>query len=320
MNLLVTGGSGFIGSHFVRSAIDRGHSVKNIDCLTYASLGETLSDLNSQNYSFSQIDVSNFEELNRIDFSEFDYIVHFAAESHVDRSISSPRNFIDTNIIGTFNVLEKLKSSPRSKMLYISTDEIYGSIDHGSWDESCPIEPRSPYSASKASGELLCNSYRITFGLDIVITRTCNNFGPYQNPEKLIPKTIINALQNRTIPVYGDGLNKREWIFVKDNIEAIFQIISAKSIKNHIYNIGGYEIDNISLVHKILGLMSASKDLIKFVKDRLGHDFRYSLDDSLFQKEFNKIYFNEFEANLRETVVWYGHNMDWVNKISEKVK
>lgn len=248
--------------------------------------------------------------------SEHDVIINFAAESHVDRSISNPRPFLDTNIFGVYTILESIKKFNK-KLIQISTDEVFGSLKQGSANEQYCLNPSSPYSSSKASAELIGNSYHITYDLDIIITRCTNNFGPRQFPEKLIPKVILLAGQNKKIPIYGNGTNIRDWIFVDDHCEAIQNILlNGKSGES--YNISAEnEIDNVTIVKKILSLMDKSEDLIEFVEDRPGHDFRYSLDSSKIRTELKWAQKTNFEEGLKKTVNWYISNQHWCKDLNQ---
>ncbi len=291
MKILVTGGAGFIGSEFVRSLLQDKYAefglipkeVIVIDALTYAGNLENLEEIRTDpRYKFVHGSITDFELMLEISKS-CDLLVNFAAESHVDRSIENPSIFIETNVLGTYTVLEVAKRNEVKRVIQISTDEVYGSIKIGSWDENSPLQPNSPYSASKASGDLLARSYVNTYGMDVIVTRCCNNYGPYQHPEKLIPLLITKILNGEDLPIYGDGKNVREWIHVSDHARAI-AFLSGQGISGEIYNIGSdEEFSNISLALEIVEIMQPNKSKIKYVEDRKGHDFRYSLDDSKYR-------------------------------------
>jgi dTDP-glucose 4,6-dehydratase len=314
MRLVVTGGFGFIGSHFVESALARGHEVFVIDKLTYAGNPLNLENVNEDSYRFSQIDIADSNSLLSAltNARHIDCVINFAAESHVDRSISNSTPFIDSNIKGVANLLDSLKARLFKKLIQISTDEVYGTIADGSWNESASIAPRSPYSASKASGDLLCLAYKNTFGLDITITRCSNNYGPRQSVEKFIPNSICKILERERIPVYGDGCNRREWIHVLDHVSAILKLVESQSIKKTIYNIGGIEVSNIEIAKLISGKLGVGIDSIEFVPDRLGHDFRYSVDHSEISNEFGWAPKYELTESLGQTIDWYVNNPTWV--------
>jgi dTDP-glucose 4,6-dehydratase len=292
LKILVTGGAGFIGSEFVRSLLQDKYAefglipteVIVIDALTYAGNLENLEEIsNDPRYEFVHGNITDFELMLEISES-CDLLVNFAAESHVDRSIDNPSIFINTNVLGTYTVLEVAKRNDVKRVIQISTDEVYGSIENGSWDENSPLQPNSPYSASKASADLLARSYVNTYGVDVIVTRCCNNYGPYQHPEKLIPLLITKILNGEDLPIYGDGKNIREWIHVSDHARAI-ALLAMRGISGEIYNIGSEEeFTNISLALEIVGIIQSSTSKIKYVEDRKGHDFRYSLDDSKYRK------------------------------------
>jgi len=322
MRILVTGGAGFIGSNFIRHMIPAHpeHTIVNLDKLTYAGNLENLNDIeNLPSYAFIRSDICN---KTLIDSLEFDAIINFAAESHVDRSILDSSPFLQTNVIGTQSLLESAKKR-NCRMLHVSTDEVYGSIDKGSFTEGSPIMPNSPYAASKASSDLLVRAYHETFGMDLSITRCSNNYGPYQFPEKLIPLVISSALQGKTIPVYGDGQNVRDWIHVNDHCKAI-DLVFHQSKAGEIYNIGGRnEQKNIDLIRSILASIAektgADKNalfsLITFVKDRPGHDRRYAIDPAKIETALGWKHETDFEQGLSETIDWYLANRVWWNRI-----
>ena len=326
--VLVTGGNGFIGSHFISKSCKKFSSINfsNVDNLSYAASPNTQNYLNKfKNYNFYNIDITNAEKLKEI-FSKkhFDLIVHFAAESHVDNSISSPIEFINTNILGTYNILQCLvdnvDNGKNTLYHHISTDEVFGSlnVNEDSFTELSNFSPSSPYSASKACSDLLVEAWGKTFGIEYLITNCSNNFGPRQYLEKLIPKTIFKIISNDMIPVYGNGDNIRDWLYVDDHIEAIFSLYEENRFTNERFNIGGgHEISNIEIIQTIAKILDEeygykeSQDLIEFVEDRKGHDFRYSIDSSKIKKvtgwEANK----NFVEQLKITIDWYINNQDW---------
>jgi len=328
-NIVVTGGSGFIGSNLVDYLINKGFFVVNLDKLTYSSNKYNANIRNKDNYKLIKVDINNKEKIVKI-VKKFKPLVIFnlAAETHVDRSIDNPINFIKTNINGTFNLLESLrilkKKNIHPKLVHISTDEVYGDIIKGRSNEKFQYNPSSPYSASKASADHLVKSYIRTYKLNAVISNCCNNYGPYQFPEKLIPKIIINIFNNKELPIYAKGQNSREWIHVLDHCEALFALY-LKGKNGESYNVGSsVNLKNIDLVKKLLkicksmGIKIGKKTKIKFVKDRPGHDFRYALDN---KKIFNKIKWKpkiNFEFGLKQTVRWYIDNKNFINNISKK--
>lgn len=305
INILVTGGAGFIGSNFIKYILDKypHYRVTNLDKLTYAGNLQNLHDIeNNPNYTFVKGDICDGDIVNDLAM-EPDCIINFAAETHVDRSIKDASLFVETDVLGTYQLLEAARKHECS-YLQISTDEVYGSIIDGSFKEGDPLEPNSPYSASKAGAEMLVRAYNKTYGLNTLVTRSSNNFGPYQYPEKLIPVIILNALQNKKIPVYGDGKNIRDWIHVADNCLAI-DVVLHKGKAGEVYNVGGgNEYTNLEIVHLILDILDKTHDLIEFVEDRPGHDWRYSVDTTKIRElgwapEF------DFKNGLIETVSWY---------------
>jgi len=311
MKFLITGGLGFIGSNFVRKILqNEENQIINIDNELAGSNHKSLSDLeNNSSYNFVKGDITDKVIMKKI-IEECDIIVNFAAESHVDRSISTPRPFIDSNILGVFNILEILRDVKR-KLIHISTDEVFGNIQNDSATENFRFNPSSPYSASKASAELLINAYSKTFGINAIVTRCTNNYGPRQFLEKLIPKTIIFAEKNFKIPIYGKGTSKRDWIYVLDHCEAIQNIIEKGNV-GETYNISsGNELDNITVVKKILNLMNKSEDLIEYVDERPGEDERYSLDSSKIQDELKWNCKIDFDTGINLTIQWYLNNKYW---------
>ncbi|MBS1127251.1 MAG: rmlB [Nitrospirae bacterium] len=324
MKILITGGAGFIGSNFIRHIISEypEHSLVNLDNLTYAGNLENMKDVEGHpNYQFIRGDICNRQLLGSLDF---DAIINFAAESHVDRSILDSFPFLQTNVIGTQNLLEAAKIRG-CRMLQVSTDEVYGSIEKGLFTEESPIRPNSPYAASKASADLLVRAYHETFGMDVLITRCSNNYGPYQFPEKLIPLVISHAVTDKPVPVYGDGKNVRDWIFVLDHCRAIDAVFH-RGKSGEIYNAGGKkELQNIDIVTKLLSLVAEKtgrdkeslRHLITFVKDRPGHDRRYAIDPSKIERELGWTQETGFEEGLANTVDWYlSHRLWWERIIS----
>lgn len=312
--ILVSGGAGFIGSHVVLEALEKGYDVWNIDILNYAADLSNLDVIKGHShYHFLQEDICNTALLDELFKKEsFDYVLHLAAETHVDRSISEPEIFIKTNIFGTQNLLECVKKYGVKRFVHVSTDEVYGDLseDEKAFTEQSIIKPNSPYSASKAGSDLLVRSYIKTYGIHACITRCSNNYGPHQDMSKLIPVIISKAQKNEKIPIYGKGENIRDWLYVKDHTSAIFKVLEdGKS--GEVYNIGGdNEQKNIDLVKMILRIMKKPEDLIKFVKDRPGHDYRYAIDSSKIQNELHWKPEQNFQKLLEETIQWY------LNKLS----
>lgn len=319
MNILVTGGSGFIGSNFIRYILERypRYNIFNFDKLTYAGNPDNLKDIETNpNYSFVIGDVCDRSDVDRV-MQKVNHVIHFAAESHVDRSIEDSLVFVRTNVLGTQTLLESALKHGIKKFIHISTDEVYGSIQEGSFKETDPLKPSSPYSSSKASSDLLVQSYYITYKLPVIITRCTNNFGPYQYPEKLIPLFITNLLENKKVPLYGTGKNMRDWIYVLDHCRAIDTILHNGKI-GEIYNIGGgVEKTNLEITKKIIVLLGKDLSMIKYVKDRLGHDFRYSLDCSKLKTELGWCPQYDFERGLRETIQWYKDNPEWWKRLKK---
>lgn len=335
-NLMVTGGAGFIGSNFIRHLFampDFTGTVVNVDKLTYAGNLENLIDieksLRGTRYFFIQADICDFNKIQNIFINyDIDTVIHFAAESHVDRSIFGPKNFINTNIVGTFTLLEAARSAWRERtdvlFHHVSTDEVYGSLEEtGSFSESSPYSPHSPYSASKASSDHLVRAYYYTYSLPSTISNCSNNFGPFQFPEKMIPLMILNILEEKPLPVYGDGMNTRDWLYVEDHSRALWLILN-KGHEGETYNIGGQnEWRNIDLVNllceKIAGIREQHKDyykeLIAFVKDRPGHDRRYAINCAKIRRELGWEKFFSFEESLQFTIEWYMSNAAWVQRV-----
>lgn len=317
MKVLITGGAGFIGSNFIHYLLKKYPDIRiiNLDKLSYAGNLDNLKDIeNDPRYSFIKGDICNAEIVRSVASDHIDAIINFAAETHVDRSIISADQFIKTDIYGTYVLLEAVKEFKIPRYIQISTDEVYGSLLKGSFTEKSPLKPNSPYAASKAGADLLVRSYVKTFHLPPIITRSSNNFGPYQYPEKVIPLFITNALEDMELPLYGDGKNVRDWLYVEDNCAAI-DLVLHKGKEGEIYNIAsGNEITNIELCHKILSILDKPTSLIKFVKDRPAHDRRYSLNCNKIFKLGWKPQYNFMQA-LSLTVQWYLNNQWWWRKI-----
>lgn len=320
MRLLVTGGAGFIGSNFVRYMLEKHPSYKivNLDKLTYAGNLENLKDVeNNPQYTFVKGDITDAPLITRLlDEHEIDVLVNFAAESHVDRSITEPGIFIQTNITGTQVLLDAARTKGIQKYVQISTDEVYGSLgETGYFTEETPLAPNSPYSASKAGADLLVLAYHETYGMNVNITRCSNNYGPYHFPEKLIPLMITNALEGKQLPVYGDGLNVRDWLHIQDHAKAIDLVIH-KGESGEVYNIGGHnERKNIEIVELILERLGKSKELVKYVTDRLGHDRRYAIDPTKLSEQLGWKPDYTFETGIAETIEWYLANEAWWRSI-----
>lgn len=333
MNVLITGGAGFIGSHVVRLFVNKykNYQIFNLDSLTYAGNLENLSDIeNEANYIFIKGDITNSDFINSLfEKYKFNYVIHLAAESHVDRSITNPLEFVNTNVIGTINLLNAFKNSGinnQSKLFYhISTDEVYGSLgDTGLFTETTAYEPNSPYSASKASSDHFVRAYGETYGVPYVITNCSNNYGPNQFPEKLIPLFINNIINNEALPIYGDGNYTRDWLYVEDHATAIDMVLHNGVVKET-YNIGGFnEWKNIDLVKLLCQIMDSKLDrengssqkLITFVKDRPGHDLRYAIDASKLKNELGWKPSVNFKEGLVKTIDWYLSNKTWLNNVT----
>ena len=317
--LLVTGGAGFIGSNFIKYLLKNSDcEIINYDALTYAGNPENLSDIEDDpRYTFVQGFIQDTDAVSQVcEKHEISGIINFAAESHVDRSVLDARPFIDTNVMGTMVLLEAAKNLKIKRFLQVSTDEVYGSLGKtGLFTEETNIQPNSPYSASKASADHLVMAYVNTFGLPALITRCSNNYGAYQFPEKLIPLMIMNAYENKKLPVYGDGLNVRDWIHVEDHCRGIWSVFSKGRI-GEVYNLGGNsERTNIEIVKGILRILDKPESLIEYVKDRPGHDRRYAIDSSKIKNELGWEPLKEFESGLEETIKWYLNNLEWGNRI-----
>lgn len=316
MKILVTGGAGFIGSHFADLILlDPEYSkifesVTILDTLTYASNLKNLNSVaNLKNFNFIRGNICNQNLIKNL-IKNFDWVVNFAAETHVDRSLIDPYSFVNSNIIGLNNILVEASNNPNVKVLQVSTDEVYGTISHGSWDEQSPLKPRSPYSASKASGDLLANAFGISFGVDVRITRCSNNFGPRQHSEKMIPTILKSIIAHEQVPIYGDGNNVRDWLYVTDHARGVLQcLIHGES--GQTYNIGGgTELSNLELYDYISSKLKKYSPSHRFVEDRKGHDFRYSIS---YNKSKDLLGYKprvSFESGLDETIAWYLYNLE----------
>lgn len=318
MKILVTGGAGFIGSNFVRHLLKAhpGYKIVNLDKLTYAGNLDNLAEVQSHpNYQFVRGDICDSDCLTGILNQGIDAVIHFAAESHVDRSIADAREFLRTNVQGTYTLLEACRRAKASRFLHVSTDEVYGSQEPDeAADEESLLKPNSPYAASKASSDLVVRACWKTYGFPAVITRSSNNYGPNQFPEKLIPLMITNALEGRKLPVYGDGLNERDWIFVEDHCRALDEVLH-RGREGEVYNIGfGQPISNLSVVRKLLRILGRPGDLIEFVPDRPGHDRRYALRIDKIAHELQWSPEVGLDEGLQRTVEWYSAHSEWVRK------
>lgn len=321
MRLLVTGGAGFIGNCFIRHILKKYPDCKvyNLDALTYAGNIENLNDVkDNPNYTFVHGNICD-KRLVRDLVSQVNAVVNFAAESHVDRSITGPEIFIETNVQGTLNLLQASKEIGVERFLQVSTDEVYGSLGAtGYFTETTPIQPNSPYSASKASADLLVRAYYETYKLPVLTTRCSNNYGPYQYPEKLIPFFVSLLLKGEKVPVYGDGLNVRDWLYVYDHCEAI-DVVLHKGKIGEVYNIGGHnEKTNMEITRLVLDAMGKDESSIKYVEDRLGHDRRYAIDNTKIQTELGWEPSVTFEEGIKLTIDWYLSNQDWINSLQKK--
>jgi dTDP-glucose 4,6-dehydratase len=323
MRVLVTGGAGFIGSNFVRNSFAKKlpgiESIIVLDALTYAGNRANLEIQSNQKYlHFVEGNICDTEPVNSL-LPEVDAVINFAAESHVDRSIKGAADFVSTNVTGVQVLLDAIKSSRRNiRFLQVSTDEVYGSIESGSWDENSPLLPNSPYSASKAGGELLARAYYRTHCLDVVITRCSNNYGTHHFPEKLIPLFITNLLEGKKLPVYGNGQNVRDWLHVDDHCLGIYAaLMNGKS--GEVYNIGGgRELTNLEITHLILDAMGADESSIEYIEDRKGHDLRYSVDWTKINRELGYEPQVKFEDGLRDTIEWYRNNRAWWEPLKQR--
>lgn len=314
MRILVTGGAGFIGSNYVRRIADGTlggiSKITVLDKLTYAGTLTNLSEVSDSSYDFIEGDVCDAELVTKL-VSENDLVVNFAAESHVDRSINGAKDFVVTNVLGTQTLLDAFRKSDVKTFLQVSTDEVYGSIAEGSWPETDPLLPNSPYAASKASADLICRSYFKTHGMDIRVTRCSNNYGRNQYPEKVIPLFVTNLIDNKKVPVYGSGLNVRDWLHVDDHCRGIHLALT-KGKAGEIYNIGGgTELNNLELTDKILNIMGKGQESIEYVEDRKGHDLRYSVDITKISNELGYVPQVDWEVGLEETINWYQKNEAW---------
>ncbi len=323
MRVLVTGGYGFIGSNFIRFLLkNTEHEVVNLDALTYAGNRDNLNDYEGDSrYAFIHGRIEDRELVNRV-VENVDYVVNFAAETHVDRSIKEPFPFLTTNVIGTQTLLEACKDSGVKRFLHISTDEVYGSLesDEGKFTEDLPLKPNSPYSASKAAVDMLVRAYNVTYGLPAVTVRPSNNYGYYQFPEKFIPLMLTNLLENKPVPVYGDGKNIRDWLFVEDCARGVFDVLM-KGKEGEIYNLGGEsERRNIEVVETVLEIMGKDEGYIKFVEDRPGHDYRYALDITKVKNEVGWKPAVSFEEGLKKTIEWYKENTRWWKPLQQRLK
>ncbi|MFE6794620.1 dTDP-glucose 4,6-dehydratase [Paenibacillus chitinolyticus] len=319
MKLLVTGGAGFIGSNFVLYMLKKypDYQIINLDALTYAGNLENLKSVeNHPNYRFLKGDISDSRAVKQAFDFGVDVVVNFAAESHVDRSILDPGIFVQANVMGTQVLLDAAKAHGVTKFVQVSTDEVYGSLgETGLFSETTPLAPNSPYSASKAGGDMLVRAYHETFGMPVNITRCSNNYGPYQFPEKLIPLMIANALDEKALPVYGDGLNIRDWLYVEDHCSAI-DLVLHSGRNGEVYNIGGNnERTNLVIIQTILAALGKSEQLITFIQDRPGHDRRYGIDASKITAELGWQPKHNFESGIQETIKWYLDNKDWWERI-----
>ena len=320
--VLVTGGSGFIGCNFLRLVVPERPETEwtNLDALTYAGRPENTEDFAvAENYRFvhGSIEDGMFVEALFSESEGFDAVVNFAAESHVDRSIAGPRVFVETNVLGTQNLLEAARRHDTERFVQVSTDEVYGSLGPHDppFTEQSPLEPNSPYSASKASADLLCRSYYETYGMNVMATRCSNNYGPYQYPEKLIPVMIRHALEEKPVPLYGDGMNVRDWLHVEDHCRAVARVLDSGEAGG-VYNVGGCnEHTNLEITKLILDHLGKPEGLISFVTDRPGHDRRYAIDSTRLQKTLGWSPEHDFETGIRETIDWYVENTGWTRRV-----
>lgn len=315
MKLLVTGGAGFIGSNFVRYILEKypDYEIVNFDKLTYAGNLNNLRGLeNNSRYTFVKGDIADEGAVDAV-FSKhkFDAVLNYAAETHVDRSVVSPRDFIFTDVVGTYTLLEASKWHGVKKYIQISTDEVFGSSEKGAFVEDCPFAPNSPYSASKAGADHLCRAYHVTYRVPVIVTHSCNVYGPYQYPEKIIPLFVTNLLRGKKVPLYGDGKNVREWLYVEDHCMAT-DLILHKGMDGEVYNIGsGHEMTNLEMASMILKELGQGEKMIEYVKDRPGHDRRYALDCSKLRKELLWVPKHSFAEALKTTIEWYKGNEWW---------
>jgi dTDP-glucose 4,6-dehydratase len=322
MRILVTGGCGFIGSNFIRHILSRypDYTIINLDALTYAGNPGNLRDIKDDTrYTFMKGRIEDAALVSRL-MERADCVVHFAAESHVDRSIADAQPFLMTNVIGTHTMLDAARKASVRRFVHISTDEVYGALgDTGRFDEETPLRPNSPYAASKASGDLFVRAFHETFGVPTIIVRPSNNYGPYQYPEKLIPLMITNLFEGKQVPVYGEGKNVRDWLFVEDNCRAI-DLILHNGRTGEIYNVGGDgERRNIEIVSEVVKMMGKDESSITFVKDRPGHDFRYALDNSKIERELGWRPLVDGVKGLEKTIEWYRNNEWWWRPLKERL-
>lgn len=318
MKLLVTGGAGFMGSNFIHYILKKysDYEIINLDKLTYAGNLKNLTDIeNDPRYKFVKGDIADPKIINEL-IPQVDAVINYAAETHVDRSILSPREFAETDVIGTLTILNAIRESGNNvKLIQISTDEVFGSIESGRFTESSPFEPNSPYAASKAGGDLMCRAFWATYSTPVIVTHSCNFYGPNHYPEKLIPLAITNLLEGKKVPVYGDGRQVREWIYTEDHCSAI-DIILHKGNMGEIYNIGTErELENLDTIKTILNVLGMDESYIEFVKDRPAHDRRYSLDTSKLRNELGWVPQVEFEDGIKRTVEWFKNNENWWEEI-----
>lgn len=323
MKLVVTGGAGFIGSCFIRHMLNKypDYKIVNLDALTYCANLKNLKDIeNNPNYTFIHGDIRDSKLATEL-FENADACINFAAESHVDNSILNPFVFVETNVNGTLNLLACAREAGLSRYLQVSTDEVYGTLgESGYFTEETPLAPNSPYSASKASADLLARAYFETYKLPVVTTRCSNNYGPYQFPEKLIPLFISNLLNNKKVPVYGDGMNVRDWLYVYDHCSAIDAVLH-NGREGEVYNIGGNnEKTNMEITKILIDAMGKDETSIEYVKDRLGHDRRYAIDSTKIQRELGWQPSVTFEKGIKLTIDWYLNNQDWIKELSERNK
>jgi dTDP-glucose 4,6-dehydratase len=320
MKILVTGGAGFIGSNFIDYILhNTSHDIINVDVLTYAGTS-TVDSTFKDRYTFYKVDIGSYAIENILKRHKPDYIINFAAETHVDKSIGNPAAFVKTNVLSTYNFIQSVQNyfekNNSVRFVHVSTDEVYGQLSSTdpAFTENTPYAPNSPYSATKASGDHLVRAFHHTYGLPAIITNCSNNYGPRQYPEKLIPVIIKQALNNKKIPIYGNGMNVRDWLYVKDHCEALYLVLTKGTIGDK-YNIGGNaERTNLTVVLSILYLLNKSESLIEYVEDRKGHDYRYAIDSSHIEQILGWSPTVSFEEGLRKTVDWYTNNMEWVKQ------
>ncbi len=318
MRILITGGAGFMGSNFIHYLLEKypDYQIVNLDKLTYAGNLENLKDIEGNpNYTFIKGDIAIKEDVKKALGTGMDVIVNYAAETHVDRSIMDPEAFIKTDVLGTYELLEAVKNGQAQKMIQISTDEVFGEIKEGEFFEDSPFLPNSPYSASKAGGDLMCRAYFRTYKTPVIVTHNCNFYGPYQYPEKIISLFITNLLEGKKVPMYGNGKNVREWIFTQDHCRAI-DVILHKGEVGEVYNIGtGERQENIEIAETLLDILGMGKEKLEYVKDRPGHDWRYAINSDRLRKELGWKPEYKLEEGLKETVKWYKNNKEWWQKL-----